>query len=574
MDQSSKRKDMPPKHLSGFIRIFWLICLAAGFQSCSSQAPADLILTGGVIHTMDPDQTSAEAVAVRDGRIIFVGSRAGVKKFKASTTNVLDLTGLTVFPGLVDAHAHLIGLGRSLSELNFIGTGSVREVRDIVLAGQKSAPDNIWIKGRGWDQNDWEVKEFPHWRDLAGTEANPVYLKRVDGHAAWVNSTALVMCGITRDTPDPPGGKILRDNDGAPTGILIDDAMDLVSGTFANSTVEERLQWAEAAIEECHQYGLVGVHDAGTLARDLAVYNRLHFRGQLNFRVYGMVEGDSLEFLEERLRIGPASEAGGYVNIRSVKLYADGALGSRGAKLLAPYSDDPGNTGLFVQTPDSLYLLSRLALEAGFQVCTHAIGDAGNRVTLDAYEKALAELPTGDHRFRIEHAQIVALEDIPRFAQLQVIPSMQPTHATSDMYWAEDRVGQDRIKGAYAWRKFLDQDKRMPFGSDFPVEGVNPLWGIYAAVTRMDQKGWPAGGWHPEERCTIQEAVAGFTVQAAYASFDEDRSGSITAGKYADFTVLDRDLFKIPAEEILKTRVVHTIVGGRIVYTAPERSDS
>jgi len=207
-------------------------------------------------------------------------------------------------------------------------------------------------------------------------------------------------------------------------------------------------------------------------------------------------------------------------------------------------------------------------------VCTHAIGDAGNRATLDAYEKALAEVPTGDHRFRIEHAQIVALEDIPRFAQLQVIPSMQPTHATSDMYWAEDRVGQDRIKGAYAWRKFLDQDKRVPFGSDFPVEGVNPLWGIYAAVTRMDQKGWPAGGWYPEERCTIQEAVAGFTVQAAYASFDEARSGSITVGKNADFTILDRDLFKIPVAEILKTRVVHTIVGGRIVYSASERSDS
>ncbi len=562
------------KNLSGFNWICLLVCLAAGLHACSKQSPADLILTGGIIHTLDPDQPGAEAVAVRDGRIIYVGSSTGVKKFETAATTVIDLAGLTMFPGLVDAHAHLISLGRSLSELNFVGTSSAREVRDLVLAGQKSTPGKIWIKGRGWDQNDWEVKEFPHWRDLAGTEANPIYLRRVDGHAAWVNSTALEMCGITRDTPDPPGGKILRGGDGGPTGILIDNAMDLVSGTFSNSTVEERLQWAEAAIEECHRYGLVGVHDAGTLARDLAVYNRLYHSERLNFRIYGMVPGDSLEFLKERFRIGPASEAGGYVRIRAVKLFADGALGSRGARLLEPYSDDPGNTGLFVQSPDSLYLLSRLALQAGFQVCTHAIGDAGNRATLDAYEKALAEVPTEDHRFRIEHAQIVALEDIPRFARLQVIPSMQPTHATSDMYWAEDRIGPQRIKGAYAWRKFLKQDPHLPFGSDFPVEGANPLWGIYAAVTRMDQKGWPAGGWYPEENCTIQEAVAGFTVEAAYAGFDEADSGSITVGKYADFTILDHDLFKIPAEEILKTRVVHTIVGGRVVYTEPRRSGS
>jgi predicted amidohydrolase YtcJ len=551
-----------------------LLATAAAFLmcavcSCAEQEKADLILTGGAVYTMNEKTPEAEAVAIRRDRILFVGAQEEARSFADENTVVIDISGMAAYPGFVDAHAHLISLGRSLSQLDLVGTGSAEEVRRRVMDEQASMSAGEWIRGRGWDQNDWEVREFPTWKQLNGTEANPVYLRRVDGHAVWVNQTALDLCGITKRTADPTGGRIVKDADGNPTGVFIDDAIDLVTVHMPDPSLEEKIAWAKRAVEECNRRGLVGMHDAGIHALDLSAYETLHERGDLTLRIYAMADADSADFLRRMLDRGPSRFAGGRVIVRSIKMYADGALGSRGAALLEPYSDDPGNRGLFVTTEDSLYRVARAALEHDFQVCTHAIGDAANRLVLDAYERALKEHPKNDHRFRIEHAQVVSRQDIPRFAALGVIPSMQPTHATSDMYWAEDRVGSERIKGAYAWRTFIDQGCRIPCGSDFPVEGVDPLWGIYAAVTRRDREGAPDGGWYPGQCMTVREAVAGFTIHAAYAAFMEDETGSIEKGKLADITVLDGDLFRMEPERIQDARTMYTIVGGKVVYSNP-----
>ncbi len=536
---------------------------------CTTISPADLIIRGGRIYTMDPGNPKVEAVAIRGERIVYAGMESGVARFKDSKTRIIDLDGNVAYPGLVDAHAHLMGLGRLLSELNFVGTTSAEEIRRMVLEKQTEVPEGKWVSGRGWDQNDWTVKRFPSWRDLSGTEANPVCLRRVDGHAIWVNRTALDICGVTSETADPIGGRIVRDDEnGEPTGVFVDEARELIWDHMPKSTREEKRAWAIAAMRECNSYGLVGIHDASTDSVDLEIYKSLHEAGKLSLRIYTMLSADSIDFVKRRMAAGRGKIAGGYVTVRALKLFADGALGSRGAALLEPYSDDTGNTGLLVNTPEYLYEMTKLALDHGFQVCTHAIGDAANRIVLNAYEKALDEHRLEDHRFRIEHAQVVSLDDIPRFAELCVIPSMQPTHATSDMYWAEDRVGPERIRGAYAWRKFMGLGCQIPCGSDFPVESANPLWGVYAAVTRQDHEGWPEGGWYPDECMTIEEALKGFTIHAAFAAFAEKETGSIEVGKLADITILDRDLQSIPHREILNTRAVYTIVGGKVVYSA------
>jgi predicted amidohydrolase YtcJ len=545
--------------------------LAAGALYAPARATetADLVFHGGTIYTLVEDNPTVEAVAVAGERIVFAGDMSEAKNYAGKDTRWVDLDGKTMIPGLVDAHAHLRSLGKYLAELKLETAESPEQIRDMVLAEQQSTPPAQWILGRGWDQNDWAAKEFPTWRDLAGTEANPVYFRRVDGHAGWVNKTALDLCGITRDTPDPGGGKIIRDHRGEPTGVFIDNAKDLITDHIPDPTPDEIDDWMAAAITHCNSLGLTGVHDAGIDEEDLVSLARLHERGKLTFRVYCMLEteDEDLEFAEAQVRRGPRTEGGGRVVVRAIKLYADGALGSRGAALLTDYTDEPGNTGLLVDPPEKLVRLTMLAAENGFQVCTHAIGDRGNRVILDVYQRVFALVGNGgDRRFRVEHAQIVSPEDIPRFHELGVIPSMQPTHCTSDMYWAEDRVGPDRIKGAYAWRSFLDAGNRLPLGSDFPVESANPLWGIYAAVTRQDQKGWPDGGWYAVQEMTIAEAVRGFTADAAWAAFEEADLGTIEAGKLADLTVLDRDIFKTPPREILDAWVTHTVVAGDIVF--------
>jgi predicted amidohydrolase YtcJ len=543
--------------------------VVTGTMSACSQHSADVFIYGGTIYTLSDETPQAEAVVVTGEEISFAGSRADAERYVGPDTRRIDLGGQVMIPGLVDAHAHLRSLGRYLARLKLERAQSPAGVREMVLATQRSTPPGRWIQGRGWDQNDWAVKRFPTWRDLEGTEANPVYLRRVDGHAAWVNKTALDMCGISSATPDPDGGRIVRDETGAPTGVLVDNAMDLVTDVIPDPTPEQIDDWMRAAVRHCNALGLVGMHDAGIDAEDLASLQRLHEGGELSLTVYCMLstEDDDLEWTERQLALGPRELADSRVAVRAIKLYADGALGSRGAAMLAPYSDAPDQTGLMVDPPAKLERLTRLAAQNGFQVCTHAIGDRGNRVILDVYEKVLAETnPESNPRFRIEHAQIVSLEDIPRFQQLGVIPSMQPTHCTSDMYWAQDRVGEERIAGAYAWRRLLQDGNIIPCGSDFPVENADPLAGIYAAVTRQDANGWPEGGWQPQQRMTMEEAVRGFTAWAAYAAFDESQSGSIVPGKRADFTVLDRDPLQIAPAEILNTRVSMTIVRGAVVY--------
>ena len=527
-----------------------------------------MILTNGIIYTMDEEDPRCAAIAIKGDRIHFVGSEAEVERFRDQATRVIDLRGKTVIPGLIDAHAHFFSLGKKLQKLDLVGTTSREKIRQMVLKeGQKVGPDR-WIYGRGWDQNDWDAKEFPTWQDLFGTERNPVYLSRIAGHSYWVNKTALELAEITQDTPDPEGGRIVRDGKGEPTGILIDKAKLLIDNIVPDPTHEELVERALLAQEECIRFGLTGIGDAGIDSAEIEAYNDLGRTGKLKIRIYAMYDTDEVA-LEDYYPSGPQRGLfNNHLTLRTVKLFADGALGSRGAALLEPYSDDPGNRGLITADTEEICGVCKEALEHGFQVCTHAIGDRANRLVLEAYERALKGNPVTDHRFRIEHAQIVSLEDIPRFARLGVLPSMQPTHATSDMYWAEDRVGPERIKGAYAWRLFLDAGMRIPFGSDFPVESPNPLWGVYAAVTREDHEGWPEGGWYPEQRLTVYEAVKGFTLDAAYGAFEEDIKGSLKIGKLADFVVLSKDIFEIPPKEILNTEVLMTIIGGEVVYEA------
>jgi predicted amidohydrolase YtcJ len=554
-----------------FVWICTLVCVAwiAIIGGAVPSAFGDAVFHGGKIYTIAAGNPTVEAVVVEGDRIAYAGSLTEARRHAGEGAGWIDLEGKTMIPGLVDAHAHLRGIGKYLAQLKLEKASGPAEVGAIVTKVAADTPPDRWIQGRGWDQNDWDIKEFPTWRDLDGTESHPVYLRRVGGHAGWVNKTALELCGIMRDTPDPEGGKIIRDESGEPTGVFIDNAKDLITDHIPDPSPDEVDDWMSAAIRHCNERGLTGFHDAGVEAEDLASFERLHAGGEMTLRVYCMLSTDDkdLEFTKQLLKKGPHAMAGDKVVVRAVKLYVDGALGSRGAALLAPYSDDPDNTGLLVKTAEELESLSRLAAKNGFQVCTHAIGDRGNRVILDVYERVLGSDGI-DQRFRVEHAQVVALEDIARFKELGVIPSMQPTHCTSDMYWAEDRVGPERIKGAYAWRRYLDEGNPLPLGSDAPVESVDPLWGIYAAVTRQDHDGWPERGWYPGERMTVLEALRGFTIEAAYAAFAEDDAGTIEAGKLADFTILDRDILHIASSELLKTRVTHTVVAGEIVYSS------
>jgi predicted amidohydrolase YtcJ len=547
--------------------VFALIALG-----CGGTEPADLLITGGTIYTLDPGQPKVEAVAVSGDVIVFAGDLARAARFKGPRTLVLDIAGHTALPGLVDAHAHLMGLGDYLSELQLAGTASADTIRQMVIAWKNDLGAGAWILGRGWDQNNWETQEFPTVGDLAGTESHPVFLRRVDGHAAWLNTTALEILGITRDTPDPPGGLIVRDADGNPTGVLADNAKDDAWDLVPEPSLEEKTRRLKSAIRECQSFGLTGVHDAGTEEDELEILRQLRDDGALGLRVYSMLETEDSTFVARQFERG-AVVKNPYLVVRAIKVYADGALGSRGAALIEPYSDDLGNRGLMVNTPDVLHRWARLAAEYGWQMCVHAIGDAGNRAVLDAYEEALGSAGSGDRRFRIEHAQVVAPGDIERIAKLGIIAAMQPTHATSDMYWAEKRLGATRIQGAYAWRKVMDVGAVIACGSDFPVEAVNPLWGIYAATTRQDHQGWPTNGWYPEERMTVEEAVRGFTTNAAFAGFTENKNGTIERGKLADFTIIDRDVFVVPPAEILETRAVYTIVGGEIVFAARDSID-
>jgi len=530
---------------------------------------ADLILINATVYTLNDSLPKAEAVAIRDGRILAVGSTKEIQERYVSTT-IKNCNNMSIIPGLTDAHLHLLGLGRALQRVELDGTTSFEEVLSKLRTKVAATPAGRWIQGRGWDQNDWTKKDFPTNAELNTFSADHfVFVKRVDGHAALTNKRALAAAGITKATPDPPGGRIIRDRHGEPTGILIDNAMDLVEHVIPLPDLQEDSTALELAMEKCLQVGLTSVHDPGIDTTDLKTYRHAGSNRRLRIRVYGMLDGKDTTLVRRQFASGPETDSyNHFFSLSAYKLYADGALGSRGAALLEPYSDDPGNTGLLITALPEMIRLTSDALKAGFQVCIHAIGDRGNRNALMSYEHALQEngMNGPAKRLRIEHAQVVNSDDFQKFAELGVIASMQPTHCTSDMYWAEERLGPARIRGAYAWRTMINHGVVLVGGSDAPVESNNPLWGIYAAVTRQDQKSFPEGGWYPSEKLNRMESVRLFTRNAAYAEFGEDFKGQLKPHMAADLTILSKDIMTIEPLEILSTQVMMTIVNGRIEY--------
>lgn len=552
--------------------LLWaMAALPSSLPSQQPAQPADLVVLHARIYTADRARPVAAAMAVRDGRVLFVGSERGALALAGPRTERLDLHGETVIPGMVDAHAHLLSLGQALRTVDLVGTRSYEEVIGRVVARAKTARPGEWIRGRGWDQNDWADTRFPTHDALSrAVPNNPVYLTRVDGHAALVNAKALELAGVTAQTADPSGGRFIRDGSGNPTGVLIDGAQGVVGRVIPPTSHAELREETLAAIAEANRWGLTGIHDAGVGPEGIDVYQELAREGRYSLRNYVMVRADD-STLDAFMRRGPQLGLfGGRIWIRSIKLVADGALGSRGAALLEPYSDDPGNTGLVTTTAERVHSVAVRALKTGFQVNVHAIGDRANRMVLDQFEAALKEVPVADHRFRVEHAQILTYQDIPRFAELDVIPSMQGSHQSSDMYWVPTRLGWARTQGAYAWRSLLNTGVVIPNGSDFPVEAVNPLISFHAFVTRQDADNFPPGGWMPEQRTTREEALLSMTLWPAYAAFMEQESGSLTAGKYADFDVLDRDIMTVAPEDILKTSVMLTVLGGKVIYRKAE----
>ncbi|MFC2121956.1 amidohydrolase, partial [Bacteroidota bacterium] len=534
---------------------------------------ADMVLLSGKVATVDENFSIQEAVVIKGNKFIYVGSDIKAKKYIGENTRVINLDGKLVLPGLIDAHAHMNSLGNKLANLDISGSESFKDIVDKVAEKVKTLKPGEWILGGRWDQTLWEDKSFPIHDELSKVSPdNPVYLTRVDGNSAFVNKKALEIGGITNDTPDPDGGVIHRKANGEATGVLINKAMNIVKKHFPEENYETMKKKFFMAVGKCNSEGLTGIHEAGASTKEIALYKELIDNGDLDIRIYAMFGEQEVPVLDVDLvpyfKKNRIEEYGDhFLSVKSIKLFFDGALGSRGAAFFDDYTDDPGNKGLLRISPEYITKVSKAALEANMGVNTHCIGVRGNRLCLDAYEIALKDYPGKDHRFRIEHSQIVRQEDIEKFTALGVIPAMQPTHCTSDMRFIEDRIGKERAKLSYAWRSFIDAGHKIPCGSDFPVENVNPLLGIYAAVTRQDLNGYPSGGWNSDQRMTMEEAIKGFTIWAAYGAWQENVLGSVEPGKLADLTILDKDILSIDPKDILNTNVVYTIVAGKIVYS-------
>lgn len=552
-------------------RIFaagFVLMILAGFTA-PAQGPADLVLTNGVFMTLDEERPMVRALAVRDGRILSLGSPEEMKALVGPRTRVVDLAGAVAYPGFIDAHAHVRGLGESMGVLDLTTATSEEEAAARVACAAASAKPGEWVLGRGWDQNRWPGKAFPGRRSISrAAPRNPVLLRRVDGHAGWVNDAALRLAGIDRTPPAVEGGEVLTDAGGRPSGILVDNAVDLVGRLVPPASPEKIRRDLEKALKECARLGITQVHDAGVGPTELDTYRRLLREGRLNIRVWAMLEGPE-PWLEKELGGGPRKDPEEMLTLGGVKFYADGALGSRGAWLLAPYADRPDTSGFALTAPDELARRASLCARWKVQACTHAIGDRAVRETLDAYARALAGLPDGrGRRFRVEHAQVTDPADVPRFAALGVIPSMQPTHCTSDMPWAPERLGPVRVLCAYAWKSFLAIGVHLAAGTDFPIEKADPIHTFYAAVTRKARDGNPPDGWTPGQRLTRMEALLAMTRWAAEAAFQEERLGRLAPGFRADLTICDLDLLSLPEEQILGTRVLWTVVNGKIVHEA------
>lgn len=518
-----------------------------------------VIYTAAIVRTLDPQHPTARAVRVEAGRITHVLDSDPPDSLSGRR---VSLPGAAILPGLADAHLHLRGLGASAREIDLRGTKSPDEIAARLREAAAKLPPNAFLRGRGWDQNDWEKKDFPDHSLLdSAAPGRRVVLSRVDGHALWVSASVLAAAGITASTPSPQGGEVLRDAAGAPTGVLIDNAMSLVTPALPREDPSEIRADLEKGMELCRRVGLTQVHDMGTEPAELRELLALSREGKVTLRVNAYLGGD-FAAIEPLLRAPPSTE--GLVRVAGIKLFTDGALGSRGAALFKPYSDRPDTTGLLVMSEEELTRRASIASRAGYAVTIHAIGDRGNHIALDVLRAATA---AGAPRFphRVEHAQILAPADVPRFAAEHVVASMQPTHATSDMPWAESRVGPERIQGAYAFRTLLRTGATVVFGSDAPVEGENPWLGIYAAVTRADLEGHPTGGWRPEERVTLEEALTAFSVTPSLVAGAAD-IGPIRPGNQADLTIVAADPMAIPAADLPKLGTLRTIVAGREVF--------
>jgi predicted amidohydrolase YtcJ len=520
-----------------------------------------------------------EAMLVDQGKVLATGSRDSILAGPAlaprlSNLRAIDGHGRYLLPGLIDAHGHVNNLGKLRIQANLVGAASLADALARIRAYADAHPDDPWVLGRGWNETLWQPNKLPTAADLdAVVSARPAWFRRVDGHAGWANHSALKAAGISRETPDPPGGRIERDAQGEPTGVLVDAALDQLERAIPPLTRAQLAQALDAALAEMASVGLTGDGDPGIDQARYALYREYADAGKLSARIYALIDEVGADF-EAISAGGPLLGYGNdHLTVRAVKLYADGALGSRGAALLEPYADAPGHRGTLFETPAALTEKFGKAFDKGYQVAVHAIGDAANREALDAFAAAYATHPQARAlRNRIEHAQVVALADIPRFKSLDVIASMQPTHATSDKNMAGARIGPERLRGAYAWRRFLEQGTRIAGGSDFPVESTNPFYGIHAAVTRQDHDNQPPGGWLPEQRMSVTEALRAFTLDAAYAQHAERTQGSLEPGKWADFILVDRDIFAIPPEQLWQVQVLETWVGGERVYARPEPS--
>ncbi len=556
--------------------------------ACSSPKKefASMLIYGGTIYTVDATAANIEAVAIKNKRIIFTGSLSEAQEFKNEHTQLIDLNGKTMTPGLIEGHGHFMGLGYNELHLDLMNTSSYQDIVDAVAARVKTAKPGAWIIGRGWHQSKWDsmptglVKGFQTHHLLSeASPDNPVYLKHASGHAGFANAKAMEVAGLQIlakeriKTFEIKGGEVIVDEFGRPTGIFNERAKSLISKHIPKKTPETDVQAFKLAVEACHKNGITSFHDAGIPRETIALYEKMKLEGKMTTRIYAMLTGWDKELLNEWYAKGPLVDGDHLLTIRSVKLNCDGALGSRGAWLLEPYTDRPDHFGHETLPMDFVKATALSGLQYGFQVCAHAIGDRANREILDRYESAFMEWPetASDHRFRIEHAQHLHPDDIPRFAELQVIPAMQAIHMSSDRPWAMDRLGEKRIKeGAYMWQDLLQSGIPIINGTDVPVESINPIASFYASVSRKTLKGTPEAGYEPEQRMTREQALKSYTLDAAYGAFEENIKGSISVGKLADFTIYNQDLMTVEEDMILNTVIAMTIFDGKVVYSLNE----
>jgi predicted amidohydrolase YtcJ len=571
-------------NLSDFMKQYiLLVLLFSVILSCSERrTPADLIIQGGKIYTVNQKQPIVQAVAVREGKIAYAGDVKGLRPFEGKDTQVIDLKGKTMTPGFIEGHGHFMGLGYNELNLDLMSVKSYDELVEKVRLAVAKAQPGQWILGRGWHQDKWDqkpskmIKGFQTHELLSAISPNnPVFLKHASGHAGLANAKAMQLAGVNQLSVEKfsremnEGGEIIRDELGNPTGIFNERAMTLIDNQIPKRTEEMDAQALELAMQACLRNGITSFHDAGASREAIDLFLKFKKEGKLNTRLYVMLTGFDPKLVYEYLRKGPAIDTGNFLTIRSIKLNCDGALGSRGAWLLEPYTDRPDFSGMATLSMDTVLKISREALKHGFQVCSHAIGDRANKEILDRYEMAFKENPdkASNSRFRIEHAQHISPSDVTRFAQLGVLPAMQAVHLSSDRPWAIDRLGEKRIKeGAYIWQTLLKTGAKIINGTDVPVEPIDPIANFFASVTRQTLLGKPDGGYEPEEKMTRDQALRSYTLDAAYGAFEENIKGSIEPGKLADFTVFSQDIMTVPDNQLLATKIEMTIIGGKLMY--------